>query len=206
MDSQVRPGRPSSALGHPLRAALLDLLSRRATLTSTQAARELGESSGACSFHLRQLARFGQVEPVPGDWGRARPWRIAAGPAGPAASAGGGEAEFGELARELEDEGYRRWLAGRAGAPPGWRDEAFSTVLHLTPERLGELAIAIRAVVESFAAGQREGQRDGHRDVLPDGLRAGEPAGPPRGGGQAAVLPVGVVARLFPLLPPAADG
>ena len=51
----VRPGRQGAALGHPLRVALLDLLSRHETLTATQAARELGESSGACSFHLRQL-------------------------------------------------------------------------------------------------------------------------------------------------------
>ncbi|MGH3402695.1 MAG: winged helix-turn-helix domain-containing protein, partial [Streptosporangiaceae bacterium] len=96
------PGRPSSGLGHPLRAALLDLLSRRATLTSTQAAAELGESSGACSFHLRQLERYGQIEAVPGQHGRARPWRLAT--ARPAARDGAGECgdEFGELARELE--------------------------------------------------------------------------------------------------------
>lgn len=193
MSGQARPGRPASALGHPLRAALLDLLAEHAMLTSTQAARELGESSGACSFHLRQLARFGEVEEVPGDWGRARPWRLAAG--APRAVGGGpaGEAaawpedqRFGELARELEDEGYRRWLAGRTAAPPGWHGEAFSTVLHLTPERMTELAAEIRAVIAAYAA----------QDA---------PAGPPRDGGGAAV-PAGLVIRLFPLLPPAADG
>jgi hypothetical protein len=179
--SQVHPGRPGLALGHPLRVALLALLARRATLTSTEAARELGESSGACSFHLRQLARYGHVEEVPGARGRARPWRLAPAP-GPG-PAGGGPAgdEFGALARELENEGYRRWLDHRDAAPPGWRDEAFSTVLHLTPEELAEVAAAIRAVIAAHAG------------------RAAGSAGP------AGVLPVAVVARMFPLLPADAD-
>jgi hypothetical protein len=211
MSGQARPGRPASALGHPLRAALLDLLAEHAMLTSTQAARELGESSGACSFHLRQLARFGEVEEVPGDWGRARPWRLTAG-AGRGdrgGRSGDGAAwtddqRFGELARELEDEGYRRWLAGRTAAPPGWHDEAFSTVLYLTPERMTELAAEIRAVIVGYAtedAPDEPPRGGGHSAGFAPGNAA---AVPPRGGGTAA--PAGIVVRLFPLLPPAADG
>jgi hypothetical protein len=187
LSSQIHPGRPAVALGHPLRVALLGLLSRRVTVTATEAARELGESSGACSFHLRQLARYGHVEEVPGARGRARPWRLAAAPhAGsppprvPAAEDGG---EFGALARELENEGYRRWLAGREAAPPGWRDEAFSTVLHLTPDELADLAAAIREVIAAYA---------------------GRPAPGPAAAG-AAAAPVAVVARMFPLLPASSD-
>jgi Helix-turn-helix domain len=193
LGSQVHPAQPGAALGHPLRVALLGLLARRATLTSTEAARELGESSGACSFHLRQLARYGHVEEVPGGHGRARPWRLAAGPgagasgpggaspdaAGGAGGAGSGPAgngdEFGALARELENEGYRRWLAHREAAPPGWRDEAFSTVLHLTPAELADVAAQIRGVIAAYAG------------------RAAVPG--------SGVLPVAVVARMFPLLP-----
>jgi hypothetical protein len=190
LGSQVHPAQPGAALGHPLRVALLGLLARRATLTSTEAARELGESSGACSFHLRQLARYGHVEEVPGGHGRARPWRLAAGPgagasgpggASPEAAGGAGSGaagngdEFGALARELENEGYRRWLAHREAAPPGWRDEAFSTVLHLTPAELADVAAQIRGVIAAYAG------------------RAAAPG--------AGVLPVAVVARMFPLLP-----
>jgi hypothetical protein len=204
VSSQVHPGRPGLALGHPLRVALLGLLAHRATLTSTEAARELGESSGACSFHLRQLARYGHVEAVPGARGRARPWRLAsvepAGGGGESAGGGGGPAgggdEFGALARELENEGYRRWLSHRAAAPPGWQDEAFSTVLHLTPEELTEVAAAIRGVIAAYAG------RPG-----PD---PGPGAGGGGGAGAAGTLPVAVVARMFPLLPagpdPAAPG
>lgn len=177
MNSHVRP---SAALGHPLRVALLDLLSRRDTLTSTQAARELGESSGACSFHLRQLERYGHVEEAPGQGGRVRPWRLAAPP--PQQSAGAQTTEFGELIAELENEGYRRWLAGRQTAPPGWRDEAFSAVLYLTPDELAEVAAAVRGVLASF----------------------GDRADPARRPEQ--VIPVGVVARMFPLLPASSDG
>jgi DNA-binding transcriptional ArsR family regulator len=174
--SEVRPGRPGAALGHPIRVALLDLLARRGTVTATEAARELGESSGACSFHLRQLERYGHVEEAGARRGRVRPWRLAAAPA---AAAGD---EFRELARELENEGYRRWLAGRDTAPPGWRDEAFSAVVYLTPDELTEVAAAVRAVIDSVAARR----------------------GAPRLAGQA--MPVGVVARMFPLLPASSDG
>jgi Helix-turn-helix domain len=195
VSSQVHPGRPGLALGHPLRIALLGLLAHRATLTSTEAARELGESSGACSFHLRQLARYGQVEEVPGARGRARPWRLATAEPGAGGGelaggepAGGGD-EFGALARELENEGYRRWLSHRAAAPPGWRDEAFSAVLHLTPAELTEVAAAIRGVIAAYAG------------------RPGPDPGPGAGGGAGAagVLPVAVVARMFPLLPAGPD-
>lgn len=186
----IRPGPQAAALDHPLRIALLELLSRRGTLTATEAARELGESSGACSFHLRQLERYGYVREVPGRSGRARPWRLA--PATPAEGPQGGAAdpagEFGQLARELEDEGYRRWLAGRATAPPGWHDEAFSAVLYLTPAEMTEIAAAIRAVIAA-------------RGRPVDPRRTTDPSGQPD-----AVMPVGVVARMFPLLPASSDG
>jgi hypothetical protein len=190
----VPDGRVAGALGHPLRVALLDLMSRRPTLTSNQAARELGESSGACSFHLRQLERYGQVEAAPGR-GRERPWRLAPSPSPGPRSAGsprtdpaGPGDEFGELARELENEGYRRWLAGRATAPPGWHDEAFSAVLHLTPAELTEVAAAIRSVIATFERNAGSAEPTAARDDA-------EP-----------VIPVGVVARLFPLLPATSDG
>jgi hypothetical protein len=184
----LRPGRPGDALGHPLRVALLGLLSRQATLTATEAARELGESSGACSFHLRQLERYGHIEAVPGTRGRVRPWRLAAAQAPDAPGESAGD-EFGALARELENEGYRRWLAGRAQAPPGWSDAAFSTIVHLTPAELAELAEQVRVLIAAFAAGREPGRGAG------GGARQDAAAGTPD------VLPVAVVARMFPLLP-----
>lgn len=61
---------------HPVRIALLDLLAEHGTLTSTQAAARLGQSSGLCSFHLRKLAELGLIEEAPHQGGKARPWQL----------------------------------------------------------------------------------------------------------------------------------
>jgi hypothetical protein len=73
---RVPAGSAAALPEHPVRVALLDLLTRAGSVTSTEAARELGYSSGLCSFHLRQLARQGLIEDAPTDGGRARPWQL----------------------------------------------------------------------------------------------------------------------------------
>jgi len=62
------------ALAHPLRVTLLDLLRFDGPSTATLLAQRVGESSGATSYHLRQLARHGYVEEARRD-GRERWWR-----------------------------------------------------------------------------------------------------------------------------------
>jgi DNA-binding transcriptional ArsR family regulator len=66
------------ALTHPLRVALLKELRTNGPATATLLGRRLGESSGATSYHLRQLEKHGFVEEAPdtGD-GRERWWRPA---------------------------------------------------------------------------------------------------------------------------------
>ncbi|MFE6056603.1 winged helix-turn-helix transcriptional regulator [Kitasatospora sp. NPDC056446] len=173
---------------HAIRTALLELLAETGTLTSTEAAARLGHSSGLCSFHLRQLARHGLIEEAPARDGRARPWRLPAPPQPqpqlqPQRQQPGDG--FGELARGLEDESYRHWLARRAEAPADWRqDEAFSAVVYLTPEELAAVGEAVRQVLARY------------RD------READPAARPAG-----ARPVAAVARLFPLLDgPQLDG
>ncbi|WP_243740532.1 helix-turn-helix domain-containing protein [Streptomyces sp. 8K308] len=140
------PARPAdtSFEAHPVRRALLDLLAELGTVTSTEAARRLGHSSGLCSFHLRQLARHGLIEEAPHTGGgRIRPWRLRA-PAEP-------DPGFDLLARGLEDESYQRWLAHRDAAPEEWRrDEAFSAVVHVTPAELARLGEQIRALLAPY--------------------------------------------------------
>src|SRR5580658_2550387 len=63
------------ALAHPVRLALLEALGHQASLTATEAAKIIGESPSACSFHLRMLAKYGLVEDAGGGAGRRRPWR-----------------------------------------------------------------------------------------------------------------------------------
>ena len=63
------------ALAHPLRLSLLDLLRFEGPSTATSLARRLGETSGATSYHLRQLARHGYIEDALPRDGRERLWR-----------------------------------------------------------------------------------------------------------------------------------
>jgi DNA-binding transcriptional ArsR family regulator len=54
------------ALAHPLRVQILDTLSTYGSFTSSGLAERLGESSGATSYHLRQLEKHGFVREVKG--------------------------------------------------------------------------------------------------------------------------------------------
>jgi len=60
-DSRELTGREIRALAHPLRIRLLELL-REEPATSSIVARRLNESTGATSYHLRELERFGFIE------------------------------------------------------------------------------------------------------------------------------------------------
>ncbi|MGW2477626.1 helix-turn-helix domain-containing protein [Streptomyces sp. NPDC001665] len=63
-------------LAHPLRLRLLTALREHGPATASGVAERLGESSGATSYHLRQLASYGLVEDDPTlGKGRERWWR-----------------------------------------------------------------------------------------------------------------------------------
>ncbi|HMH59141.1 MAG TPA: helix-turn-helix domain-containing protein, partial [Galbitalea sp.] len=53
-------------LAHPLRVEILDTLSTYGHFTASGLAERLGESSGATSYHLRQLEKHGFVREVEG--------------------------------------------------------------------------------------------------------------------------------------------
>src|ERR1700743_297896 len=76
------------AYAHPVRMKLILALRTRGPLTATQAGRLLGESSGTCSFHLRQLAKYGLVEETGDGAGREKPWRAASASSSCAAGRG----------------------------------------------------------------------------------------------------------------------
>lgn len=66
------------AIMHPLRRRIMEELGR-GPATATRLAKELGENSGATSYHLRELAKYGFVDEAPElaqgkeRWWRARP-------------------------------------------------------------------------------------------------------------------------------------
>jgi predicted ArsR family transcriptional regulator len=64
------------ALAHTRRQAILQQLNQGGPATSTSLARDLGLNTGATSYHLRELARYGFVEELPERArGRERWWR-----------------------------------------------------------------------------------------------------------------------------------
>jgi DNA-binding transcriptional ArsR family regulator len=64
------------SLGNPLRRRILDYLGRHGEANSTVLAKELGESSGTTSYHLRKLAEQKLIEEIPEkSGGRERWWR-----------------------------------------------------------------------------------------------------------------------------------
>lgn len=67
-------------LAHPLRGRLLEQLQLQGPATATILGERLGESSGSTSYHLRQLARHGFIEPAEGrGGGRERWWQARSG-------------------------------------------------------------------------------------------------------------------------------
>ncbi|BAC72855.1 transcriptional regulator [Streptomyces avermitilis] len=88
-EEQERPQKPQQqyrtldarslrGLAHPLRMQLLSALRQRGPATASQLAERLGESSGATSYHLRQLAAHGFVVDAPEHGkGRERWWKAA---------------------------------------------------------------------------------------------------------------------------------
>jgi len=173
--------REMRALTHPLRLALLELLWREGTINATQAASELGESQASCSFHLRQLARFGLVQEVEGVRGRARPWqlsrrgmRVANVQDDPQAAIAWAALE--RLLRDRQLDRYRAWLEGRSAYSREWREAAYHNhhVVWLTPEELHTVADQIAELLTS---------------VFPD--RRGDPTARPAGALPVELLSIG---------------
>jgi hypothetical protein len=77
-DDPLRIADPAAlrALAHPLKWTLMDVLLTEGDATSTRCAELTGESQANCSFHLRQLARYGLVEEAPSTSKKERPWRL----------------------------------------------------------------------------------------------------------------------------------
>ncbi|MFF1375782.1 ArsR/SmtB family transcription factor [Streptomyces sp. NPDC058308] len=148
-------------LAHPLRMRLLTSLSRDGPATASQLAARLGESSGATSYHLRQLAEYGFVEDDPERGkGRERWWR-------PAQQGIHTDADLmndrtpevrGALSILLHEYATLRaqevstWIATRHEWSQGWVEASdlsdFS--LDLTPDQALELRDKVHELMESY--------------------------------------------------------
>lgn len=166
--------RAMQALTHPLRLALIELLWREGTINATQAASELGESQASCSFHLRQLAKFGFVQEVEGVRGRARPWRlsqrgmrVANVQDDPRAAIAWAALE--RLLRDRQTDRYRAWLEGRSAYSRQWREAAYHShrVVWLTPAELASVGDQIDALLRSVFPERRDDADARPADALP---------------------------------------
>jgi DNA-binding MarR family transcriptional regulator len=156
---EVRLTDPRTLRGyaHPLRMALVGLLRQEGPMTATQAAERLDESVPSCSFHLRQLAKYGLAERVDGADGRERPWRATAlttswedvsdDPATQAAA--------DQLNAVILDNYVKRaqaFLAERGNEPREWREVTGfgDSLVYLTAPELAELVRKMDALVAEF--------------------------------------------------------
>lgn len=147
--------RTLKALAHPVRLALLDALLAGPT-TATRAGEIIGETPTTCSFHLRQLARYGFVEEAPGGRGRQRPWQLTTrswrtprtdDPGLRRAAATLDRALLARYVTRLE-----RFVDESPDLAPQWYDAVVTrqSVHYLTAAELAELAAAHREVEDRF--------------------------------------------------------
>jgi len=159
------------ALADPIRYRILTHLMAVGPRTASQCAQVVGATPSNCSYHLRELARYGLVERVPaGDAsppdGRERPWRpsvtgltqeiprnAAADPVGALAHRQllhvgiDDDAALAHAAVDLHDELQSDWQAAETMGTFG---------LRLTPRELTRVAAKIDALLRPYIGLTRE--------------------------------------------------
>ncbi|MFI1336683.1 ArsR/SmtB family transcription factor [Streptomyces sp. NPDC020845] len=161
-DVRVLDARSLRGLAHPLRMRLLDALREYGPATASQLADRLGESSGATSYHLRQLARYGFVveDPERGK-GRERWWKSAQrsirmgvdellSDADPSVR-GAMSTMLYELATNHGEE-MSTWLGSWREWPEEWRRawDISDWTTRLTPELAAEMRVKVHEVIASY--------------------------------------------------------
>ncbi|GGY96942.1 ArsR/SmtB family transcription factor [Streptomyces nitrosporeus] len=157
-------------LAHPLRIRLLSTLREFGPATASGLAERLGESSGATSYHLRQLAAYGFVEDDPARGkGRERWWKAAH-----EGTVFGSTTEFTDHAdpevrgamgvvlhevASLHAQELNTWLGTQHEWPDTWRrgSDLSDFKTRLTPELALELAEEVHSLVESYRERVPEG-------------------------------------------------
>jgi hypothetical protein len=134
------------ALTHPVRLALQEVLTLEGPLTATEAGELIGESSTTCSFHFRQLAKYGFVEEAGHGPGRQRPWKLVH--IGMSFSDVNDDPEMTIAAKTLEkmmiDRAFGRlqnFYNTRSSYPKQWQENSgsFENILHVTVEELQQV-------------------------------------------------------------------
>jgi predicted ArsR family transcriptional regulator len=166
----VTDPRAMRALAHPRRLDLLELLFAEGPMTASQCAERVGDSPASCSYHLRQLAKWGFVEETGEGRGRERPWRHV--PMGNSFGRAKGQAQRAAvelLTDVIDDRRYskvREFRSRMDRIPDEWVDASHSDdfTFWATPEETAELG---RQIVDLLGPYQRRALEG----VRPDGSR-----------------------------------
>jgi DNA-binding transcriptional ArsR family regulator len=170
---EISDPRAIRALAHPLRLDLLQLLGAGGPATAAQCGRVLGVSQASCSFHLRQLAKYGFAEDAgPGRDRRERQWR-AAHPQLSVRAGSGDEAvrqQVEQLVVEREMQAILDYSRRPASASPEWQGKAgiVSAMAVVSPAEAAELKekwIALLAPYIARTSGGGAQPRPGQRHV-----------------------------------------
>ncbi|MET9394797.1 helix-turn-helix domain-containing protein [Streptomyces sp. NPDC006624] len=148
-------------LAHPLRIRLLDALRFGGPATASQLAAKLGESSGATSYHLRQLAEYGFVEDAPDRGkGRERWWKAAqrglrfddALLTDPDPAVRGAADLYLHEVATTQTRDVSTWLGNRGTWPEEWSRvwDMSSWTLRLTPEQTRELVGKMHELLDTY--------------------------------------------------------
>lgn len=161
------------ALAHPLRMQIFEELVQFGPLTATGLGERLGESSGAMSYHLRELAKHGFVREVEGKgtarerWWERTPQLVTLHP-------GEDEGEAANAAANvIAKTWHQRWFDqtmqfldnGDSVFEPNWSDASriMHTTLPLTIEQFEELGAELddlfRRAVDRYRGQEVEGTR-----------------------------------------------
>ncbi len=148
------------ALAHPLRVQLFSALTSFGPATASALAARLGESSGATSYHLRQLEKHGFVrEDASRGNGRDRWWERVPGAIellGPELADSEAGRAAGELVeaefQRLEQERFAAFWRARETFGPEWRSatEQFFANLALSAAELDAFGRDFQALVDRY--------------------------------------------------------
>lgn len=191
------------ALTHPLRQEIIRYLTDHEEATSTTLAKELGESTGQTSYHLRQLARHGVITEIEGrGTGRERWWRMVGFSTTPESVPSlARDPSFQIMAHQSIANralGLQDLLERISDEPTVWAQATRMSMLsaHLTVEEMAAMSEELTAVAERHidaardkrAAGETDGRRRvrAHIDVFP--LRR-EPGDDPGGTAETGTEP-----------------
>jgi len=159
------------ALAHPLRLDLLQFLGAGGPATAAQCGRALGASQASCSFHLRQLAKYGFVEDAgPGRDRRERQWRVAQAQLSVRLNSGDDSVirqQIERLVVEHEMQAILDYSRRPDGASPEWQHKAgiVTAMAVLAPDEAAAIKAKWIALLEPYIYST---QADGRQ------LRAGQ--------------------------------